>query len=101
MAFKIIEFSSMDEYLQWLTRMGERIKVIHMVTQRDRFSFRNGETRNIATPSYIVTYKEIAPPPPEGDGKLCFSCGVVNAHGFKFCEVCGAPLFKPSARQDQ
>ncbi len=101
MAFKIIEFTSMDEYLQWLARMGERIKVIHMVTKRDRFTYRNGEARSIATPSYIVTYKEVAPPPPELDGKLCLSCGVLNAPGFKFCEVCGAPLFKPSARQGQ
>ncbi len=98
MAFKIIEFSSMDEYLHWLTRMGERIKVIHMVTKRDRFSFRNGEKRSIATPSYIVTYKEIAPPPHDSEGKLCSACGVLNPHQFKFCEVCGAPLFKPTAR---
>ncbi len=32
-------------------------------------------------------------------GKICFSCDSVNALSDKFCEQCGAPLFRPASQQ--
>ncbi len=86
----------MQAYEGWLSQMGGRIQVIHLATQRERWILRDGVPYLDKNPVYTVTYKETGAGQRRTEGKQCLSCGAVTAPELKFCEMCGAPLFRPA-----
>jgi hypothetical protein len=94
-AFRILEFQSMQAYEAWLAQMGKRVQVIHLTTQRERWLLRDGVACLDKTPTYRVTFREAVPNDESVGGKRCLTCGATSSPEYKFCEICGAPLFRP------
>ncbi len=92
MPFLFKEFDSLDEYNRWLTTMGERVKVVGMKTLRSRWTIDGGDVRPKESPTYLVTYKEIAAAGPAQAERRCEMCGALNPPNFKFCGDCGAAI---------
>ncbi len=96
MSYRVKEYRSLVEYKSWQAEMRQRVRILPFAGEHAKNApgpQPQAEGRNVAAgATHASAYRGA-----RVIGKQCFSCHSLSAVSHRFCDECGAPLFRPSA----